>query len=761
MLQDFRAPQILQNLKSSAARTIRDAAGTSGDTGMRLEKWFVRAMLMLALAAPLVAQNLNNLDFLTGLSDYGHLQTMLQDYLNKEAIARLEERRQQIARLSTPEEVSMRRAYLREQMIRVLGGFPAKTPLNARVVGTLDREGYKIEKVIFESQPHFYVTGNLYLPTNGRPPFPGVLFPLGHEAGGKSNGDWQQTLADFVRRGFVCFTWDPIGQGERVQLYDPDLEGGKVGESTSEHTVAGIQCLLVGDNLARYTIWDGIRALDYLLSRPEVDASRIACTGNSGGGTHTAYLSALDDRIKVAMPSCYITSWRRLLESLGPQDAEQCLPPWIGQRLDHGDFVLAFAPKPFLILSGIRDFFPINGARETYQEEQHVYSVMGAPDKLRQFEADNGHGYLQPRRVAAYQWLSQWLKGQADNSPEEPAAFASEEDLRCTETGQVTVSPGGETVFSLNRKRYAELKPHWPPLNGRDAVAAFREKIRSSVKNSAGERQAASALNEKTFGVIQREGYRIEKLTYESEPGIIIPSLLLIPAEREGRKAAVLYVNSKGKANSGGDIESLVKNGLVVLAIDARGWGETNATDSDESRVWNSFFPNYRAAMTALLLGKSLVAMRGQDIARGLDLLAQQPEVDAERIFGMGVGAGTVPILHQAVLDARLKKVVLDGGLDSYDSVETSRIQRGIIENVILGVMKDYDLPELVAALAPRPTWLVDVSDPLGHRVGIPKVREEYAIAAEAFKAEGVPDALQVETSEPHEAFEAIYRGLK
>jgi hypothetical protein len=330
---------------------------------MKGVKCFFLAFLIMVLAAPPRAQTSSKLDFLSDLPDYTHLRTMLREHLNREAIARLEERRQQIARISTPDEIAKRRAYMREQMIRDLGGWPARTPLNARVVGTLDRDGYKIEKVIFESQPRFYVTGNLYLPKTGKPPYPGVLFPLGHESGGKSNGDWQQVLGTLARRGYVCFTWDPIGQGERVQTYDPDLEGGKISESTAEHTDMGVQCLLLGYSLAHYTVWDGMRALDYLLSRPEVDPSRIACTGNSGGGTHTAYLSALDDRIKVAMPSCYITSWRRLLESIGPQDAEQCLPPWISQGLDHGDFVLAFSPKPYLILSAIRDFFSINGAR--------------------------------------------------------------------------------------------------------------------------------------------------------------------------------------------------------------------------------------------------------------------------------------------------------------------------------------------------------------------------------------------------------------
>jgi len=731
---------------------------------MKGMRWFSLAVWVFALAAPLSAQTSSNLDFLSDLPDYAHLRSMLREYLNREALTRLEERTQQIAHLSTPEEVAKRRAYMREQMIRDLGGFPARTPLNARVVGTLDRDGYKIEKVIFESQPHFYVTGNLYLPMTGNPPYPGVLFPLGHENGGKSNEDWQQTLGTLARRGYVGFTWDPIGQGERVQLYDPDLEAGKISASTDEHTDMGVQCLLLGDTLARYTIWDGMRALDYLLSRPEVDPARIACTGNSGGGTHTAYLAALDDRIKVAMPSCYITSWRRLLESIGPQDAEQCIPPWIGQGLDHGDFVLAFSPKPYLILAAIRDFFSINGVRETYQEARHVYSVMGAPDKVSEFEADTGHGYMQPRRLAAYRWLDRWFKGRENDAPEEPVAPASEEELRCTDSGQVTVSLGGETVFSLNQKRYEEEKPQRLPLNDAQSVAALRKEVQSQIKRLAGYAPVSVPLSVKLFGVIHNAGYHIEKLTYESEPGIIIPSLLFVPEDGEGRKPGVLYVSSKGKANSGGEIEALVKSGVVVLAIDARGWGETSRKTNWEEGgwdTWNALFPNYDNAMIAMLLGKSLVAMRAEDIQCGLDLLADRPEVDEEKIYGMGVGAATIPLLHQAILDKRLKKVVLEGGLISYGSVETYRIQRGIIENVIPGVLKAYDLPDLVAALAPRPTWIVDARDPLGYRVGIAKVRGQYAGAVEAFKSVGAQDALHIEVTEPKDEFSATYRGLK
>lgn len=180
------------------------------------------------------------------------------------------------------------------------------------MVGTLDRGDYRVEKIVFESRPAFFVTANLYLPKSGRPPYPAILFPLGHERGAKAHQAWQRCLAGLARRGFAALAWDPLGQGERIQMYDEDLHDSKLRGSTVEHTVIGMQCLLTGTHLAQYTIWDGIRALDYLLSRPEVDARRVGCTGNSGGGTHTAYLAGLDNRIQVAAPSCYITSWQRM-----------------------------------------------------------------------------------------------------------------------------------------------------------------------------------------------------------------------------------------------------------------------------------------------------------------------------------------------------------------------------------------------------------------------------------------------------------------
>jgi cephalosporin-C deacetylase-like acetyl esterase len=709
---------------------------------------------------PSMGQRPEELDFLTGLEDFRDIKSMLPAYLKGQANALLSERERKVAGLSTAREVEEHKAYIRQRILNSLGGLPDRTPLNARVGGAVERADYRIEKVIFESQPRFYVTTNLYLPKKGRMPYPAILFPLGHESGAKANAVWQQMLGTLAKKGYVALAWDPIGQGERVQLYDADWGESKVRRSTTEHTIIGIQCLLNGDSLARYTIWDGMRALDYLLSRPEVDRARIGVTGNSGGGTHTAYLAALDDRIHVAAPSCYLTSWRRLLETIGPQDAEQNLPPWLGDGLDHADFIYAFSPRPYLILSAMRDFFSIDGARATYEEAQRIYTLTGAAEKLRMVEADDGHGYSKPRRMAAYRWFGRWLKGIEDEEPEPEVELATEEELRCTESGQVATSLGGETAFSLNRTRAAEFsRTRGLSFSSRD-LSGYREEIRRRVRQSTKFDVTKGPVQAKPFGELARPGYRIEKIILESEPGIVVPALLFVPESTPARKPAILYVHGRGKATGAGEIEQFVKAGFVVLAIDARGFGETQHRRAEQGSDFPGYFGDYDSAMTALLIGKPLVGMRAIDITRAIDLLSARAEVDRERIYGFGKEAGAVPLLYAAVFDERIRKVALEGMLISYQTIVDQRIHRQVFETVVPGALRSYDLPDLVGALSPRQVWVVNGVDALGHRVGIGEVRKQYARSSEAFRGSGVEASLQIAERRSDEGVAAIYRGL-
>jgi cephalosporin-C deacetylase-like acetyl esterase len=692
---------------------------------MRSNLAWISQRLLVALclmgAQPLLLAE--DLDFTAGLDEFRELRNMLRAHVRRLGLEHLEKRREAVARW-TASDVKARKAYVRERLQESLGGpFPERTPLNPRVTGTVDRGDYRIEKIVFESQPSFYVTANLYVPARGQPPFPAVLYPLGHEAGAKSHHAWQQMLGSLAKRGYVALAWDPVGQGERVQLWDPEAGGPKLASSTTEHSMLGIQCLLTGDNLARYTIWDGIRALDYLLSRKEVDPNRIAVTGNSGGGTHTAYLAALEDRIHVAAPSCYLTNWRLLLETRGPQDAEQNLPPWLAAGLDHADFVHAFAGKPYLILSAIRDFFAIAGARETFAEAKRAYSLIDAADKVAMAEADDGHGFSQPRRIAAYTWFDQWLKGKAGEAAEPEVHMATEDELFCTESGQVNVSLGGETVFKLNRRRADQFRKAQP---GGDLAA--------HVRRLTGYQQPEGPVSVRSYGVLRRSGYSIEKLVYDSEPGIVVPALLFAPESGGPKKPAVLWIHARGKsidAASDGDIVQLVRAGAVVLAIDARGYGETQLATQPERIDSVRMFGDFYSAMTALLVGKTLVGMRARDIIRGIDVLAARPEVDPQRIAAAGKEGAAVPLLHAAVLDPRIRKVALERMVLSYAAVLERPIHRQVFENVVRGVIRSYDLPTLAAALS-RPVLIVDAVDSVGNLVKLERVRSEYGSAASA-----------------------------
>ncbi len=676
----------------------------------------LRLLLLAALAGTIFAQAQDNQDlqFLTKHTDYRELRKQLSDYELKRAFALLDAREAKVATW-TAADARARKAQFREKYIRALGGFPEKTPLNARVTGTIENADYRIEKIIFESQPRFFVTANLYIPKKGKGPFPAILFPLGHEDGSKSHDTWQQILVTFARKGYVCLTWDPVGQGERVQIFDEDLGGSKASPSTTEHTVTGTQTLLVDGSLARYTIWDGIRALDYLASRPEVDAKRIGCTGNSGGGTHTAYLSALDDRIQVAAPSCFITSWRRILKSIGPQDAEQCVPPFLGDGFDHADFIYAFAPKPYMMLSAIQDFFSITGARETFAEAQKVYGLLGASDKIAMTEADDGHGYSKPRRLASYRWFDKWLKGIEEETVEEPVVPRREEELWATKTGHVVPELQGETVFSLNRARANQFQHGM----------ASPDQVRRLI----GYERTQGTPAVKPFGVLQREGYRIEKLTYLSEPGIEVPALFYLPNGATQKIAAVVYVNSDGKSAEPGDLEAMVKQGLAVLSIDARGFGETRDREALDSSSWSRYFGDYSNGMTSMLAGKTLTGGRAMDISRAVDLLSSRPEIDAQQIFGAARKFGGIAMLHAAALDPRIKRLALEETLESYQSVVDHRLNRGVFEHIVPGALRYYDFPELVQMMGTRPVVIVDAVDPLGVKAPATQVAKIYPTA--------------------------------
>jgi len=639
----------------------------------------------------------------------------LTTYLNALGKQQLGERSRAIAQIKTREEAEQRKKTVREKILRLIGDLPNYSgPLNVKQHGVLDRGDYRIEKIVYESLPGFYVPANVYVPARGSGPFPAVLLPVGHSANGKAGS--RVVATGLVLKGFIALAYDPIGQGERLQYYDAARGKSAVGGPTAEHSHANGHTVLIGDNVARYRIWDGMRGIDYLLSRNDVDPKRIGCTGCSGGGTLTTYIAALDDRVAAAAPACYTTSWEELLPGPGPQDAEQTFPNFLSDGLNIADYAELFAPKPWLIVSTIQDFFPLEGARQTYEEVRKWYRLYGAQDRVAWHVGPGPHGTPQPSREAIYAWFIKWLKnGEGDEA--EPAAKPEPADnLLVTPTGQVSNSLGGETVFTLNRKRAADLIRRRPAEPAR--LAADVRRLAGIMVQPGG--SPPSVTVHRSFA---REGYRLDVISMESTDGIRLPGLLLQP-EGDGAKPAVLVADSRPKAETaapGGDLDALAKAGYVVFAVQPRGTPEARGGGRGSGGG---------AAFRAFVVGKTLPGMRAEDILRSVDYLASRSEVDRNRISAFGQGGLGVPLLHAALLDSRIRGVVLQDTLALYRMAVEAPLHRNLYEVAIPGVLRSYDLDDIAAALGPRSITLLNPVDQQGNPVPLEGLRQQLGPAA-------------------------------
>ncbi|NQV87754.1 MAG: acetylxylan esterase, partial [Woeseiaceae bacterium] len=595
---------------------------------------------------------------------------LLKNYLLKQLRPHFATRRAAIKEITTPQQFEARRQEIGDKLHRINGPFPKKTPLNARVVGRIDRAGYIIEKVIYESRPSHYVTANLYLPTESNEPVPGVLIPCGHSANGKAAEAYQSICISLARHGMAALIYDPISQGERHQVLDKN--GKPATQGTTEHTLIGVGGLLVGTGTQNYRIWDGIRSLDYLISRPEVDGTRIGCTGNSGGGTMTSYLMAFDGRVTAAAPSCYLTTLERLFDTIGPQDAEQNFPGQAAVGLDHADFIHLRAPRPTLMCVATQDFFDNDGAWTTFREAKQLYSLLGHSERIDMIDFNDTHGFSKPRRTAAMRFMRRWLLGKDDNPEEGELTLCSDEELQCTATGEVLRDfADGVSVFDVTRKRAESLAPQ------REALwrGSKREAL-DTVRRLTGFRSSEEIPRVISKGRIPvdaaKHGWKgtIEKLVIEREGEVALPALLFKPERTESRRApAVIYASSDGKASSMGpesECSRLAADGRLVLSIDIRGVGESR----DQSGGRNGFFgSDFKTAFLSFHLNRPLLGQRVEDLQACLNYLISRDDVESKQVQLVGVGQCGPVALHLAALDERIGKVKLVRSIQSWMDV--------------------------------------------------------------------------------------------
>ena len=614
-------------------------------------------------------------------------------YLRKQAAKQFENWKTEYEQRKTPEQVADYQKRLHDKFLEVLGGMPDRTPLNPQITGVVHREGYRLEKVIFESQPKHYVTAALFMPDTDRhkPPYPGVLVPCGHAQNAKAYDSYQKMGALLALNGMAALVFDPIDQGERGQLMEdwPGLWG------TKAHTMVAVGSILLGRNTATFEVWDGMRGIDYLQSRPEVDPKRIGCTGNSGGGTQTSYLMALDDRIIAASPSCYITNFDRLLNTIGGQDAEQNIYAQLAFGMDHADYLMMRAPTPILICAATKDFFDIGGTWTSFRYAKRLYTRLGFAEHIDLLENDAGHNYNQQAREGVVRWMSRWLRGKDESIAEPEIQPFTDEEMQCTPDGQVMLLKGARSVYDLNREYEKDLakqrKKMWETTDSAEML--------NRVRKIAGIRRLSELPKPEVekVGTIERDGYSIEKMIIKPEEGIYVTALMFVPSQ-ETKKSAVIYLHGQGKAAdaaAGGPIEKLVKTGRLVMAVDVRGVGETHGVGQ---RYFMPYFgTDGQDFYIAYVLGRSYVGMRAEDVLVCARLLQQKQSGPLSLV---AIGHVAIPALHAAALEQELfGSVKLVHPLVSWSNVVRMGKSQDQLVNTVHGALTVYDLPDLAATL--------------------------------------------------------------
>ncbi len=665
---------------------------------------------------------------------------ILEQYLKKEADQAFDRREAAYEKIKTISDCKKWQKDRRDFFLNQIGGLPERTPLNAQTVGELKGDGYRIEKVIFHSRPDHRVTANLYLPeTEG--PYPGVLVPCGHSHTGKASGHYQRISILLAKNGIAALCYDPIGQGERYQILDFEKDHDQFETvpyplkpphprvrfvCTIEHTTMGLGSILLGENIAQFRIWDGMRAIDYLQSRPDIIADKIGCTGISGGGTMTSYLMALDDRIVAAAPGCFPMTLRRLIETKGPQDGEQNIFGQIAFGMDESDYLNMRAPKPTLILGATRDAtFAIDGTWPLFRESKRFFTRMRHPERVDMIEADVPHGFYLPLREASVQWMRRWLLGKDDivreieNLPEPLSdemlrSFNegdwTDEELRCTKEGLVLLKDGEQSVFQINSETEKRLlkkrETTWPGLN----LEAKQDLIRKTL--------GFKAVNRTQFrlaGTIQRDGYTIEKTIITPEKGIHLPALHFVPDKPSGE--AILYLHGesmKADAEPGGAIEKLVREGQIVLAAELRGIGETETGHDKRDYGRGRFGRDVQETFLAYLLGRSYVGMRTGDVFAWAEYLAASKAPGKTHLIGIGEAA--IPALHAAALDPdRWSSVNLKQMIPSWTEIVSGPESLNQVVSIAHGALQHYDLPDLIKMIDPEKVTVSDSVDVLGN----------------------------------------------
>ncbi|MBV7331753.1 acetylxylan esterase [Chloroflexi bacterium TSY] len=628
---------------------------------------------------------------------YGH---MVHEYYVGRVRAIMEERAARLAQVQTKEDAERYVLDVRAKAKRCFPALPDRTELNAQITGRLDFDNFQVEKIVYESRPGFMVSANLYLPRRIDREVPCVLGLCGHSEDGKVYAPYQFFAQGLARKGFAVLIVDPVSQGERRQFYEED------GVSTSwppprsvlAHNMIGNRMLLTGDYLGSWLAWDAIRGLDYLLERPETDNRRVGVTGCSGGGTQTTFVTALDPRITMAAPDCFITSWLFNLENELPADAEQCPPNSLALGLDEADLLLAYAPRPTLILAEENCFFDLRGAKQAFAELKRIHTLLGSPDSAEISIGHLDHGFHKHAREAMYRFFikhaglesnGQAVEWQEPDLEEIPAA-----DLYAAD-GEI-VKFGSKKIFAFTQARARNMREQRPKLHRTELEQSVKQFLKLNLPEDPPHYRYLRASGGRKPELLK--GYQF---AVETEPGIQVLLTMYGDLENACRLPSgnvSLYI---GHLASETDIENLfwlqnrIHDGERILAVDVRGIGQSLPLTCGSRDLLEPYGADYMYASYASQMGESYLGQRVFDLLRTIDLLT-----DADvQLSLIGRGVGSIPAVLATLLHKSQPACEIVNYLPSYQMLIDRPMHNWPLSCFLPNCLEAFDLPDIYAAL--------------------------------------------------------------
>lgn len=598
-----------------------------------------------------------------------------------------------------------------------------RCPLDPVVTKVFTRPGFHVENVIYHSHPGISITANVYVPDNAKNA-PACLFLCGHSTNGKACDTYQIAIMDLVREGYVVLCPDPSGQGERSLLEGAPFakETGNLYATVLEHNMLSKQMLLVNEYYTSWCLFDCVVSLDYLLTRPEIDKSRVCATGNSGGGNMSAFLTAVDDRLAAVAPSCYISRWVHHVENEEACDAEQEPQFFVGLGCEMGDLLMARAPRPTLILGQKNDFFDARGARDTYNEIKELYSRIGYGDKIELFIGPCDHGYHRENREAMVKFFNKQF-GLPEPVPEpENTEIIPDEELQCTPKGQVFYLPGEKRFIDYAYEKAIELRKNRPSLSREELAAKLAELCNVKDANKV---PYYRMLRPMRVNPLYNATQLCSRYGLESEENMVTvlkyisskPSAFHFPEDLE---EVTLYIPHK---DAGDEILNLREygSGDGWFGLDIRGLGETMSIAeylnighakiygthrtvdplySFADQIGRDYFAeycdDYNFSAMGLMLGDLYVAGRVRDVLAAFSILRAK---GTRKINLAASGQGCVPAVLAAIIAKHDGKTTLYSPPPSFESMLEKQIIPYPQSMMPTGILEFTDLPEIYSML--------------------------------------------------------------